>query len=144
MDGLSEYATLILGGDVLDPSSVRLENLDMHIKKGASIAVVLKRDWSNLAGVRLFLRQNENPRLEIAGADNSHIVFAKLLDSEDLRGLWIELNTDQHETDPSVERYSFLVPWDQVLTIIVQEEFSPEIREEARKIGFTEQVRSKA
>jgi hypothetical protein len=35
------YATLIQGSDVLDPSCGELENLDMHIKKGASAGVVL-------------------------------------------------------------------------------------------------------
>ena len=34
-------AKLVQGSDVLDPSSGELENLDMHIKKGASVAVVL-------------------------------------------------------------------------------------------------------
>jgi|ERR1035438_940066 hypothetical protein len=113
----------------------------MNIEKGASVAVVLNRDWANLKGVRLFLRQDQDPALEIGGEDNSHIVFAKVLDAEDPRGLWIELNTARHEEDPSVKRFSFLVPWDQVLTIVVTEEFSPAIREEARKIGFTAPVK---
>ena len=109
----------------------------MHMEKGASVAVVLNRNWANLHGVRLFLRHNEAPELEIPGADESHIVFAKVLDSEDSRGLWIELNTERRREDPAVKLLSFLVPWSYVLTIVVAEEFSPAIREEARKIGFT-------
>jgi hypothetical protein len=109
----------------------------MQMGKGASVAVVLNRDWANLNGVRLFLRRNQNPDQEIRGEDISHIVFAKVLDSEDSRGLWIELNTDQHQKDSTVKRFSFLVPWSQILTVVVTEEFSPAIRDEAKKIGFT-------
>jgi hypothetical protein len=109
----------------------------MQIDEGACVAVVLNRDWANLQGVRLFLRQNDTPAREIRGPDESHIVFAKVLDSGDARGLWIELNTDRHRKDSTVKRFSFLVPWSQVLTIVIAEEFSPAIREEARKIGFT-------
>lgn len=109
----------------------------MNVEKGASVAVVLNRNWANLHGVRLFLRQNETPQREIRGVDESHIVLAKVVDSEDSRGLWIELNTDRHREDPTVERFSFLVPRSQVLTIVIAEAFSPPIREEARRIGFT-------
>ena len=48
-------ATLIQGSDVLDPSCGELENLDMHIKKGASVAAVLC--VFSLAG----LAQSPNP-----------------------------------------------------------------------------------
>jgi hypothetical protein len=107
----------------------------MKIDKGANIAVVVNRSWANLWGVRVFLRQNETPEREIRG-DDSHLVFAKLLDSEDPNGVWVELNTDRHEKDPTVKLASFFIPWSQVLTIVVTEEFSPAIREEIRKIGF--------
>jgi hypothetical protein len=30
-----------------------------------------------------------------------------------------------------------LIPWSEVLTIVVSEQFSPAIRQEARRIGFT-------
>lgn len=33
----------------------------MQIKKDASVAVVLKRDWANLQGVRLFLLFDHRP-----------------------------------------------------------------------------------
>jgi hypothetical protein len=53
----------------------------MKIDKGATIAVVVNRSWANLWGVRIFLRQNETPEREARG-DDSHLVFAKMLDSE--------------------------------------------------------------
>ena len=104
------------------------------------MVVVVNRKWANLHGVRMFLRQNDNPQQDIRGVDESHIVFAKVLDSEDARGLWIELNTDRHREDPSVERFSLLIPWSQVLTVVIAKEFGPAIREEARKIGFTTEL----
>ena len=78
----------------------------MKIDKGANVAVVVNRSWANLWGVRVFLRQNETPEREVRG-DDSHLVFAKLLDSEDPNGLWVELNTDRHKKDPTVKVASF-------------------------------------
>jgi hypothetical protein len=109
----------------------------MQIDKNASIAVIVKRTWANLHGVRMFLRQQENPRAEIRGVDESHIIFATVLDSEDARGVWIALAADKQKPESSAGRVSLLVPWSQVLTIVVGEQFSSAIRQEARKIEFT-------
>src|ERR1044071_7612352 len=104
----------------------------MQIDKGASVVVVIKHAWANLHGVRMFLRRNENSQTDIRGVDESHILFAKVLDSEDARGVWIELNTEEHSGDPAAQRLSLLIPWTQVLTIVIAEQFSPAIRQEAR------------
>jgi hypothetical protein len=109
----------------------------MQIDKDASVAVVVNRAWANLHGVKMFLRPHENPQAEIRGVDESHILFATVLDSGDIRGLWIETTPDKKKQDSPVERLSLLVPWNQVLTIAVAEQFSPAIRQEARKIEFT-------
>ena len=109
----------------------------MQIDKDASVAVVVKRTWANLHGVKMFLRQHESPQAEIRGVDESHILFATVLDSDDARGIWIELTANRQKEDSAAERFSLLVPWRQVLTIVVAEQFSPVIRQEARKIGFT-------
>jgi hypothetical protein len=109
----------------------------MQIDKKASIAVIVRRTWANLHGVRMFLRQHENPQTEIRGVDESHILFGTVLDSDDARGVWIALTADKQKPDSAVERFSLLVPWSQVLSIVVAEQFSASIRQEARKIGFT-------
>ncbi len=109
----------------------------MQIDKDASVAVVVQRTWANLHGVKMFLRPNENPQLEIRGVDDSHIIFATILDSEDARGLWIELTGNQQKPDSVTEPFSLLIPWSQVLTVVVAAQFSPAIRQEARKIEFT-------
>jgi hypothetical protein len=105
----------------------------MKIDKGTSVAVVINRHWAHLQGVRMFLR----PEKDIGGADESHVIFARMLDSEDPNGLWIELNTAKHKEDSTVKRFSFLIPWNQILSVVVgEDDFSPDIRDQARKIGF--------
>ncbi|MGE5818335.1 MAG: hypothetical protein ACM37Z_09955 [Deltaproteobacteria bacterium] len=110
----------------------------MNIVKGANVAVVVNRHWANLQGVRMFLR----PEREIEGRDESHVVFARMLDSEDDHGLWIELNTAKHEQDPAVKRFQFLIPWSQVISVVVAEEFSAAIQEQAQKIAFGFQAKN--
>lgn len=109
----------------------------MQIDKNASVAVVVNRAWANLHGIKMFLRPHENPQGELRGVDESHILFVRVLDSDDARGLWIESTADKKKPDSVAERFSLLVPWSQVLTIVTAEQFSPAIRQEARKIGFT-------
>ena len=106
----------------------------MQIDKAASVAVVVKRTWANLHGVKMFLRRGDSPQTEIRGVDESHILFATVLD--DVRGIWIELKTDQQNQD-SAEPFRLMIPWSQVLTIVLASHFSPAIHQEARKIGFT-------
>jgi hypothetical protein len=99
--------------------------------------IVVYREWANYRGVRVFLNPGP-PREE---GDQSYIIEAKVLDSEDHRGLWIELNTEQHEQDPRILPFRLLVPWHQVIAIVLPEEsqsFSKEFRDQIRKqIGFT-------
>ena len=111
----------------------------MWIDKGASVAVVVKRTWANLHGVRMFLRQSESSQPEIRGVDDSHIIFAKVLNSEDPKGVWIE-TTEKHTKDPGTDQFRLLIPWSEILTIVTAAKFSQAIRQEARKIGFTEET----
>ena len=112
----------------------------MQIPKNASAGIVVSRDWANLVCVRMFLRHNQTPSKEIGGADSSHLIEAKVLDSEDNRGLWIELFTDQHRQDPTAKRLSLLVPWNYITAIVLKEteEWPPALQEEMgkSKIGF--------
>jgi hypothetical protein len=108
----------------------------MKIEKGASAAVVVFRSWVNLHWVRRFLRYYEEPDREVRG-DESHIILARVLDADDPHGLWIELNTARHEKDPTVEKHNLLVPWSQVLSIVIPEkDFSDAVQDEVCKIGF--------
>jgi hypothetical protein len=108
----------------------------MKIDKGTNVAVLVNRHWANLQGVRTFLRHYQDSGKEIRGSDESHIIFADVLDSEDSKGLWIELYTDQYRKDSTAKRLPLFIAWGQVLCIVIAEEFSPAIREEARQIGF--------
>jgi len=112
----------------------------MKIDGGASVAVVVDRAWANLHAVKMFLRQGEAPQTDIRGVDESHILFAKVLDAEDPRGVWIEVHANKHGNDPAVDWVRMLIPWSHVLSIIVADQFSPAIRQEARRIGFTGEI----
>ena len=109
----------------------------MQIDKGASVAVVVNRAWANLHGVKMFLRHQDGSQTDIRGVDESHVLFVSVLNAEDAIGVWIEVQTEEHGEDPDLDRFRVLVPWSQVLTIVVAEQFSPAIRQEARRIGFT-------
>jgi hypothetical protein len=109
----------------------------MQIDKKTSVAIVVKRDWVNLHGVKTFLRPQESPQTEMRGVDESHILFATVLDAEDARGIWIEVAAAKPEPDSAAEQFTLLIPWREVLTIVVAKQFSAAIRQEARKIGFT-------
>src|SRR4029077_17673853 len=98
----------------------------MQIDKESNVALIVKRTWVNLHSVRLFL--NENPRADIRGVDDSHILFAKVLDAEDARGVWIEVDRGKQAEHPGMERFRMLIPWTEVLAIVLGKEFSPAIR----------------
>ena len=109
----------------------------MQIEKGANMAVIVERTWANLHGVKMFLRPQENSQTEIRGVDESHIIFGKVLDGDDARGVWIEVVANSQKQESTEERFILLVPWSRVLSIVVANQFSPAIRLEARRIGFT-------
>ena len=102
------------------------------MKIEGSVVLVVQRSWANLRGVRAVIREGR----EIKEGDDSHIIEAKVLDSEDTHGLWVELNTEKHRQDSSVRLYSVMVPWNVILMICVAEEFAPHFWKEARKAGF--------
>jgi hypothetical protein len=103
----------------------------MKLKKNTSIAVIVTREWVNLRCVRLFVREGR----EIPKESDSHIIFARVLDSEDPRGLWID-NQEKHENDPSVDLQGIMIPWNAVLSVVVRGSISPQLWEEAKKLGF--------
>ena len=109
----------------------------MQIDKGASVAVVVTRTWANLHGVKLFLRRDEATQTDIRGVDDSHILFARVLDAADAAGVWIETAPDKRGENPAAGSIKMLSPWRHVLTIVAAEQFSAAIRQEARRIGFT-------
>jgi len=80
--------------------------------------------------VMAFLRQNDDPHREIRGSDDSHIILAKILDADSPFGLWIEI--DWRGQGSELEKRSFLIPWAEVLTIVI----GKSVQEESKKIGF--------
>ena len=107
----------------------------MKIDRGASVAVVVYRTWVNLYWVRKFIRYHEEPEREVRG-DESHVLLARVLDADDPHGLWIELYPARHEQDPVASTFKLMVPWNQILSVILPEkEFPGDVVDEARKIG---------
>jgi hypothetical protein len=105
----------------------------MRLKQNSTNAVVVRRSWANLQGIKLFLR--DCPVCEIEAADDSHVIFARALDDSDERGLWIELNTAQHARDAAVELKAMMIPWSAVLAVVCANEFAGSVKE-ARELGF--------
>jgi hypothetical protein len=50
------------------------------------------------------------------------------------------LTPDKQHPDSATGPVSLLIPWSQVLTIVIADQFSASIRQEARKIGFTGEI----
>jgi hypothetical protein len=48
--------------------------------------------------------------------------------------LWIELKTKEHEKNPSVELQALLIPWHEVLAVVVGTDFTAAL-EKSRGIG---------
>jgi hypothetical protein len=103
----------------------------MKLNKNTSIAVIVTREWVNRRCVRLFVREGR----EIPEGSDSHIIFARVLDAEDSRGLWID-NYGKHEDDPSVDLQAIMIPWNAVLSVVVRGSLSPHLWDEAKKLGF--------
>jgi hypothetical protein len=89
----------------------------MRLKQNSATAIAVKKSWANLQAIKLFLR--DCPSCEIQSADESHLIFARVLDDTDERGLWIELNTTKHENDPAADLDALMVPWHAVLGVVV-------------------------
>jgi hypothetical protein len=98
----------------------------MKIKKNASVAVVVSRTWANLQGIKRFIR--EVPLNEVRGPDDSHAIFARVLDADDDRGFWIELDTERDRKDPA-EKQMIMIPWGEILAVVVAKKFSPAMRD---------------
>ena len=108
----------------------------MDIKKDTDVAVVVSKDWANLFGVRMFLRDGN----EIGEShDGSHIILAAVLESTDPYGLWIT-NSKQKKEDPKAKVKGIMIPWGQILTVVVLQKFSPELWVDAKKLGFVSEI----
>ncbi len=131
----------------------------MRLKQNASTAVVVKKSWANLHAIRQFLKDrspdggspahesvecdsplspqkhwSETHCPDEARPDESHTILARVLDDTDERGLWIELNTKEHEKNPSVELQALLIPWHEVLAVVVGNDFTAAL-EKSRALG---------
>jgi hypothetical protein len=94
----------------------------------------VRRHWANLAGVRAFLRQKDGANRELGGSDDSYLITAKILDAESPMGLWIEIQW--RVQGPELETKCFLIPWNEVLTIVIGKGVEEQSQEIRNRIGF--------
>jgi hypothetical protein len=96
----------------------------MRLKQSSTTAVVVRRSWANLQAVQSFLRHCPTKKAcSDQAADDSQTILARVLDDRDSRGLWIQLNTKEHEQDPAVELQALMIPWPEVLAVVVAHDF---------------------
>jgi hypothetical protein len=116
----------------------------MRLKQNSSTAIVVKQSWANLQAIQVFLRdrpQNGNGKSASHARGNGHssqpaqsgddgcTIIARVLDDTDVRGLWIELNTHEHEKDSAIELQALMIPWPAVLAIVVGNHFASATKE---------------
>jgi len=106
----------------------------MRLKVNTSTAIVVKSSWANSCAIQFFLRRAHNGS---RAADQGHVIFARVLDDSDIRGLWIELNKKEHDADPAVEQPALMIPWAEVLAVVVGDDFASTIVE-GKKRGISQ------
>jgi len=93
----------------------------MRLKQNSNTAVIVKKSWASLEAIRMFLQ--DSPAAE-QSPDDCHTIFARVLDDTDERGLWVELNTKKHREDAGAELQAMMIPWREVLAVVVGNDFS--------------------
>ena len=116
----------------------------MKIQTGAMLAVVVNQHWARLQGVSQFLGNSGEsermaPQRHHNVQDDSHTLYANVLDDEDPRGLWVELNPEHHKKYKT-KTGAFLIPWNQILGIAVMQHqlCSPDAEERDSKAFRTD------
>ncbi len=100
----------------------------MEIAKHSEAAVIVSSDWRHLGAVKLYIGLPDNPN---AVGDGSSLLEAQILDANDNRGLWIELNSGQKKW-PERPAQKLMVPWQFVLAIVLQ----PDLEAKPKGVGY--------
>jgi len=107
----------------------------MRLKMNTMTAVVVRRSWANLEAIRTFLHDRTlgctsdhasdrsldrtSDGTPDENLDDSCTILARVVDDSHERGLWIELDTEKELKDPAAERPVLMIPWAEVLAIVV-------------------------
>ena len=105
----------------------------MDIPKNALAAIVVDREWTNLKGVRIFLKRYQEAATETKGLESPHLILARIVDSEDRHGLWVELFCEKGR---DVKPLTLMIPWSKITAVALTEDWTPALQEEMRQIGF--------
>jgi hypothetical protein len=91
------------------------------MERNQSALVVVSSEWSERPGIRRLLAPTDSGRR--VGTEE-HWIVARIIDTENRRGLWIELNTRRRMSDPAIPAYRLLIPWNAVLALLYDPEQS--------------------
>jgi hypothetical protein len=89
----------------------------MRIENGKTALIVVETSWSKRPGIARLLRSG-NPDDRSHPEAKEHHITAKVLETKDPRGLWIELHTERRRKDPTKPVYELLIPWGAVLAML--------------------------
>jgi hypothetical protein len=100
----------------------------MEIAKLTEAAIIVSSDWRHLGAMKHFLGPSDDPS---AAVDGSSLLEAQVLDANDNRGLWIELNSGQKKW-PDRPAQKLMIPWQFVLAIVLQ----PDLEAKPKGVGY--------
>jgi hypothetical protein len=96
----------------------------VNIETGSLIGVAVSNEWRRAA--LPFLKRHDSSHAET----ERYLLFAKLIELAE-QGVWVK-----YQEKDGAPTYSMLIPWKHIFTVVEAPEFSAELRDEARKIGF--------
>ena len=100
----------------------------MEIAKNTDAVVIVTSKWRHLSGIERFVGPSDNAGVT---GDESSSLQVQILDADDARGLWFELNSGQKKW-PDRPTQKLMVPWPYVLAIVLQ----PDLEPKPSTIGF--------
>ena len=92
----------------------------MEIVKNTPSAIVVSSQWRHFGGINLYLGRADHVGTD---EDGSGVIEAHILDANDNRGLWIELNTNRKWPDRPLQ--NLLIPWQYVLAVVLEPGLEP-------------------
>lgn len=110
---------------------------------GKTASIIVETTWSERPLIRAVLGPTDRG-MRVTAQETR--IDAKILDYQDVRGLWIELNTKRSQREPEVSRRQMLIPWPAILSIVTgpEDELDADAEELRRlhELGANEEPRA--
>lgn len=108
------------------------ERAKMHIPAGVTCGIAVDAGWRHSGAVNALIGPPDNPKAKASG---SSLIIAKILDTDDPYGLWIELNSEQ-KRNPGYPILRFVIPWRFIFGVCVDPSDLPEVTHSGKHYGF--------